>query len=89
MVIISGLFVWAAIGIVIGFVVNAGYRGPDTTRLMTIVLSFFGALIGGMLAMSAYIFHDPVPLRFGGLLGATIGALFCSFTYHFIAKKVI
>ncbi|MEX1182720.1 MAG: hypothetical protein WEF86_05760 [Gemmatimonadota bacterium] len=82
-----GLAVWVAIGVIVGLVMNAAYRGPETTPLMTVVFGFFGAIIGGMLAMSAYIFHDPAPLRFGGLLGATLGASFFTFVYHFIAKK--
>lgn len=89
MAFIIGLAVWIAIGVVAGLVMNAAYRGPETTQLMTIILGFFGALIGGMLAMSAYIFHEPLPLRFGGLVGAALGAVFFTFVYHFMAKKAI
>lgn len=86
---IIGFAVWITIGIVAGLVLNAAYCGPQTTQLMTVVFGVFGAFIGGMLGMSAYIFHAPQPLRFGGLLGATLGALGFTFIYHFIAKKAI
>lgn len=86
---IIGFAVWITIGVVAGFVINTVYRGPETTQLMTIVFGFFGAFIGGMLGMSGYIFHDPMPLRFGGLMGATMGAIGFTFIYHFIAKKAL
>lgn len=86
---LMGLIVWAVIGFVIGFVVNMVYRGPETSTVMTLVFGFFGAFIGGMLAMSGYIFHDPAPLRIGGLIGASTGAAGFTFMYHFIAKKAL
>jgi hypothetical protein len=42
-----------------------------------------------MLGMSGYIFHSPTPLRLGGLLGATLGAVGFTFIYHFIARKAL
>jgi uncharacterized membrane protein YeaQ/YmgE (transglycosylase-associated protein family) len=86
---VMGLVAWAVIGMVAGFVVNMLYRGPETTLTMAIVFGFFGAFIGGMLAMSGYIFHDPAPLRIGGLVGAAAGALGFPILYNFIAKKAL
>ena len=86
---IIGLVVWLAIGIVAGFIVDARYHGPTTTRGMTMIFGFFGAFIGGMLSMSGYLFHNPAPLRVGGLIGAVAGAGAFTFLYHFIAKKVV
>ena len=60
-----GFAVWIALGLLGGFVMYFFYRGPETTQLMTIVLSVFGAFIGGMLGMSPYIHHAPLPLRLG------------------------
>jgi uncharacterized membrane protein YeaQ/YmgE (transglycosylase-associated protein family) len=84
-----GFAVWIVLGLLAGFVMYFFYRGPQTTQLMTIVLSMFGAFIGGMLGMSGYIHHAPLPLRIGGLIGATAGALGFTFIYHFIAKKAL
>jgi uncharacterized membrane protein YeaQ/YmgE (transglycosylase-associated protein family) len=86
---IIGFAVWITIGVVAGLAMNAAYRGPQTTQLMTVIFGFFGAFIGGMLGMAPYIFHAPLPLRFGGLLGATVGAVGFTFIYHFIAKKAV
>lgn len=85
----GGLAVWLAIGIAGGFLVRTVYRAPATVFVMSIVLAVFGAFIGGMLGTSPYIHHDPTPLRFGGLLGAVLGALFFSWLYHFVARKGI
>lgn len=84
-----GFIVWIAIGLVGGFALNNFYRGPGTSLGITLVFGFFGAFIGGMLAMSGYVFHAPTPLRFGGLLGATLGAVGFTFLYHYIAKKAL
>ena len=84
-----GFAVWIAIGIVGGFVMYMFFRGPQTTQMMTLIFGVFGAFIGGMLGMSGYIFHAPLPLRIGGLIGATMGALGFTFIYHFVAKKAL
>jgi len=89
MVFITGFAVWIAIGLVAGFALYMLYKGPETTQLVTLTFGIFGAFIGGMLGNSAYIHHDPNPLRFGGLLGAVLGATFFTFVYHFVAKKAV
>lgn len=89
MTFLGGLAVWVVIGLAAGFLIKTAYRAPETTPLLTLVFGFFGALIGGMLGTSPYIHHDPTPLRFGGLLGATLGALFFSWLYHYTARKAI
>lgn len=84
-----GFAVWIALGLLAGFAMFSFFRGPQTTQLMSIVLSVFGAFIGGMLGMSPYIHHAPLPLRPGGLIGATMGAFGFALIYHFVAKKAI
>jgi uncharacterized membrane protein YeaQ/YmgE (transglycosylase-associated protein family) len=86
---IIGFAVWIALGLLGGFVMYFFYRGPETTQTMTLVLSSFGAFIGGMLGMSPYIHHAPMPLRLGGLIGATLGAFGFALIYHFVAKKAL
>jgi uncharacterized membrane protein YeaQ/YmgE (transglycosylase-associated protein family) len=86
---IMGFVVWIVIGVLAGFVVDMLYHGPTTTRAMTMIFGFFGAFIGGMLSMSGYLYHDPAPLRPGGLVGAAAGAVGFTFLYHFIAKKAV
>ena len=89
MTFIIGFAVWLAIGLVGGFLIRAAYRGPDTTALLAAALGIFGAVIGGMLGTSAHVFHDPTPLRIGGLTGAVLGALFFSFVYNLAARKAV
>lgn len=89
MAFVMGFAVWIVLGLLAGFAMFSFFRGPQTTQLMTIVLSVFGAFIGGMLGMSPYIHHAPLPLRPGGLIGATMGAFGFALIYHFVAKKAI
>ncbi len=67
---VAGFLVWIAFGLVAPFLVRTLYRAEGTTGFLTFAFGIFGAFIGGMLGTSPYIFHDPNPLRFGGLLGA-------------------
>jgi uncharacterized membrane protein YeaQ/YmgE (transglycosylase-associated protein family) len=86
---IVGFLVWIAIGVAGGLILRAAYRGPATTAALTLAFGVFGAFIGGMLGASAYIFHDPNPLRVGALIGAVLGALFFTFVYNLAAKKAV
>lgn len=86
---VLGFAVWLLIGLVGGAVIRATYRAEGTVAPLTIGFALFGALIGGMLGTSGYIFHNPVPLRPGGVLGALVGAFFFSFLYHLIARKAV
>lgn len=84
----GGFGVWLIIGLAAGFLMRS-YRAPATELVLTLTFGVFGAFIGGMLGTSPYIHHDPTPLRLGGLLGATLGALFFTFLYHFTARRAI
>ncbi|HEX7089192.1 MAG TPA: hypothetical protein VF192_03595 [Longimicrobiales bacterium] len=86
---VTGFLLWLAIGLIAGVAARATYRAAGTTALLTLLFGVFGAFIGGMLGTSAYIFHNPVPLRLGGILGAALGALFFSYLYHFMARKAV
>ena len=86
---IVGFIVWTVVGVAAGFIIRARYRADATVGVLSLVFGFFGAFIGGMLGTSAYIFHDPSPLRVGGIAGAIMGALGFSFLYHFIARKAL
>lgn len=89
MAFIGGFAIWLVVGLIGAFVMRAVYRGPDTTPVLTIAFGIFGAFIGGMLGTSAYVFHDPTPMRFGGILGAVLGAIFFTFVYNIVAKKFV
>ncbi len=84
-----GFLVWIGIGLVAAIVARFAIRAAATAPIMTFVFGIFGAFVGGMLGVSAYVFHDPEPLRFGGWLGAIIGSLFFTSLYHVMARKAI
>jgi uncharacterized membrane protein YeaQ/YmgE (transglycosylase-associated protein family) len=86
---IAGFAVWIVFGLIGAFAVRLFYSAEGTVSGLTFVFGFFGALIGGMLGTSPYIFHDPTPMRVGALIGALVGAFFFTFMYHFIARKAV
>jgi uncharacterized membrane protein YeaQ/YmgE (transglycosylase-associated protein family) len=83
---VIGFIIWLVIGIALSFAVHRGYRAVGTAAPIAIALGTFGAFVGGMLAESQYVYHDPSPLRIGGLLGAVIGAVFFTFLYQYTAR---
>ncbi len=86
---IIGFAIWIAVGVVAAMAVRLFYRVPRTDAWLTFVFGFFGAFIGGMLGTSGYVHHDPNPFRFGGILGAALGALFFTAVYHFTSDKAV
>lgn len=89
MTFITGFLIWLALGVAAGLVLRAVYHGPTTTAFLSIFFGVAGAFIGGMLGVAPYVAHAPTPLRFGGLLGAVLGALLFPFVYHFVARKAL
>ena len=89
MTFVVGFLVWVAFGVVAGLIMPRMQKAAATEAWLTVVFGIFGAFIGGMLGTSPYIFHDPTPLRVGALIGALLGAIFFTFTYHFVARKAI
>src|SRR5690606_13657889 len=86
---VAGFLLWLAVGLLGGFVARATYRAAGPTAALTLLFGVFGAFVGGMLGMSAYIFHNPVPLRPGGILGAVLGGFFFPYLYNFVARKAV
>ncbi|MEO5510006.1 MAG: hypothetical protein ABIV28_04240 [Longimicrobiales bacterium] len=84
---IIGFAVWITIGVVIAVVMRMFYKVAGAESWLTFVFGFFGAFIGGMLGTAGYVHHDPNPFRFGGMLGALLGALFFTACYHFTEDK--
>lgn len=85
----TGILIWMVIGLGAAFLFRAFHRGPTTTPFLAACFGVFGALIGGMLGVAGYVAHDPAPLRFGGLLGAVLGAALFSYVYNAVARKFI
>ncbi len=86
---VIGFIVWIVIGLVAAFVIRAVYAAELTAAWITFAFGIFGAFVGGMLAASGYVYHQPTPLRIGALTGAVLGSLFFTFLYHLVARKGI
>jgi uncharacterized membrane protein YeaQ/YmgE (transglycosylase-associated protein family) len=89
MAFIIGFAVWIAIGLAGGIVARVLFPVAGIIAGLTLFFGVSGAFIGGMLGTSAYVHHAPLPLRLGGLIGATAGALLFSWLYHFMARKAV
>jgi uncharacterized membrane protein YeaQ/YmgE (transglycosylase-associated protein family) len=86
---ITGFGVWLVLVIVGGVLARAVYRADGSVVALAITFGIFGAFIGGMLGTSAHVFHDPVPLRIGGIIGSVSGAFIFPFIYQFIGRKAV
>jgi uncharacterized membrane protein YeaQ/YmgE (transglycosylase-associated protein family) len=84
-----GFVVWLVIAIAVGIGLRLVYHAPTTVTWLTQFFAIAGAFIGGMLGVSPYVAHDPSPLRFGGLVGAVLGAILFSWMYHLVARKAL
>lgn len=86
---VLGFLIWIAVGAVAALLLTRRYPAPGTLPALTVAFGLFGAVIGGMLGIFPYIFHDPAPLRLGGIIGGVLGAVFFPFIYHFMARKAV
>lgn len=86
---VIGFAIWLVIGVIAALVMRTIYAAAATARWLTLAFGIFGAFVGGMLAASGYVYHQPTPLRIGALLGAVLGSLFFTFLYHLVARKGI
>lgn len=89
MVFITGFLIWLGFALLAGAIVWTVYRGTRTTAVLTFTFAIVGAFIGGMLGMYPYIYHQPVPTRVGGLIGAAAGAFFFSVVYQVVDRKAV
>ena len=86
---VIGLLIWVVFGVIAAVVMRMFMPSPETTAPLSFILAISGALVGGMLGVSAYVYHDPFPTRFGGLLGALLGAFLFAWIYHIMARKTV
>lgn len=84
-----GAGVWLILGGIVGFVMQILVKAPETAPGHTTVLVIFGAfgaVIGGMLGVGLFHFHDPRALSAGGMAGAVVLAAFMTWLYRWGVK---
>lgn len=86
---VIGFAIWIVIGIIAALIIRTIYAAAATAAWLTLAFGIFGAFVGGMLAASGYVYHQPTPLRIGALFGAVLGSLLFTFLYHLVARKGI
>lgn len=81
-----GVGVWIIIGVMAAFVMKAAVRRPEddtaSGTLLLVVLSAFGAVVGGMLGVGIFHLRDPLALSPGGIAGAIFLASLMGFLYR-------
>lgn len=84
-----GVAVWIVVGAAIGLAMKLVVKLPRETSGHTVILAIFGAfgaVIGGMLGVGFFEFHEPLALSAGGMGGAVVFAAFMSWVYRFGVK---
>ena len=85
-----GFLIWLGIAVLALILVGMRYRRtPGTTMAVAAALIIIGTFVGGMLGVSGYIYHDPSPLRIGGMIGALLGGLLFGGMYYWVARKLV
>ena len=84
---VLGFAIWIVIGLIAATVIRTVYAADLTATWLSYMFGFFGAFVGGMLAASGYVYHDPSPLRIGSIMGAILGSFMFTYLYHLVARK--
>ena len=80
-----GIGIWIAVGCMVGLlmrkIISRSEETPGHLPIL-LVLSSFGATIGGMMGVGIFEFQEPVALSPGGMAGAIFFSFFISFIYR-------
>jgi hypothetical protein len=80
-----GVGIWIVMGGLTGLVMRLIIRHPGGAPghdLVLVSLGAFAAVVGGMLGVGIFSFHDPIALSAGGLGGALALAAVLTATYR-------
>lgn len=87
-----GIGVWIVMGAFIGLLMRIAIKRPEETAghvPLLMVLSSFGAVIGGMLGVGLFEFDDPLALSVGGMAGALAFSVLMAFVYRWGIRGLI
>ncbi|MDH3205888.1 MAG: hypothetical protein OEO79_04710 [Gemmatimonadota bacterium] len=87
-----GIGIWIVMGAVIGLVMKALISRPEETPGHTpvlLALGGFAAVIGGMLGVGTFHLFDPLAISPGGMAGAALFAILCTFVYRWGLRSLI
>lgn len=80
-----GIGIWIVVGAAVGLTMKLFVKRPGEQPghgLLLAVFGAFGAVVGGMLGVGIFHFHDPVALSPGGFGGALVLAALMAWTYR-------
>ncbi len=80
-----GIGIWILVGCFVALITRKLIRRPEETvghLPILLVLSSFGAVIGGMLGVGIFEFQDPAAISSGGMGGAIFFSFLIAFIYR-------
>ena len=80
-----GIGIWIVMGGLIGLLMRAVVKGPETTpghTTIIVVLGAFAAVVGGMLGVGLFAFTEPRSMSLGGMAGAVGRSVLFTFIYR-------
>ena len=87
-----GAGIWIALGMGVGLAMRRVVDRPEETEGHAAVLALFGgfgAVIGGMLGVGIFHFHEPLALSPGGVGGALVFSALITFVYRWGIRGLI
>lgn len=87
-----GVGIWIVLGAFIGLSMKLLVSLPEETSGHTAILAILGAfaaVIGGMLGVGLFHFHEPLALSLGGMGGAVLLAVLLTYIYRWGVKGLI
>lgn len=87
-----GIGIWIVLGALVGLLMKALVSRPEVApghTTILLALGSSGALIGGMLGVGLFHFHDPVALSAGGMAGAVALSLLMTWLYRWGVRTMI
>lgn len=87
-----GVGIWIVLGAFIGLSMKLVVRLPDETSghsTLLAILGAFAAVIGGMLGVGIFHFHEPLALSAGGMGGAVALSVLLTYIYRWGVKGMV
>ena len=80
-----GIGVWIVLGALIGLSMMVLVKQPEQTaghKRLLAILGAFSAVVGGMIGVGIFHFHEPLALSSGGMAGAVVLSALFTFIYR-------
>jgi hypothetical protein len=87
-----GIGIWIVMGALVALTMKALVKRPEATpghTTILVVLGAFAAVVGGMLGVGIFSFHEPLAMSPGGMAGAAALSILFTFVYRWGVRGLI